>query len=90
MLVSQVATGSAVEIVPAQDGVAIWDPTFSPDGETIAFVSERSGEWALWAMDANGRNQRLLFELGGSIDGVVQVDVQDSNGWLEERIDWAP
>jgi hypothetical protein len=71
---------------PAADGLPIW----SPDGATIAFVSERSGEWAVWAMDADGGNQRLLFELGGSIDGVVQVDVQNSNGWLEERIDWAP
>jgi hypothetical protein len=44
----------------------------------------------MWAMDANGSNQRLLFDLGGSIDGVVQVDVQNSNGWTEERIDWAP
>jgi hypothetical protein len=71
---------------PAPDGL----PTWSPDGQSIAFVSERSGEWAVWAMDADGNNQRLLFELGGSIDGVVQVDVQNSNGWLEESIDWAP
>jgi TolB protein len=71
---------------PAADGLPVW----SPDGATIAFVSERDGEWAMWAMDADGSNQRLLFELGGTIDGVVQVDVQNSNGWLEERIDWAP
>jgi dipeptidyl aminopeptidase/acylaminoacyl peptidase len=71
---------------PANDGL----PTWSPDGKTIAFVSDRSGEWALWAMDNDGGNQRLLFELGGSIDGVVTVDVQNSYGWLEESIDWAP
>jgi Tol biopolymer transport system component len=71
---------------PAADGLPIW----SPDGATIAFVSERDGEWAMWAMGADGGNQRLLFDLGGTIDGVVQVDVQNSNGWTEERIDWAP
>ena len=71
---------------PATDGL----PTWSPDGNTIAFVSNRSGEWAIWAMNADGSDQRLLFELGGSIDGVVQVDVQNSNGWIEESIDWAP
>jgi len=70
----------------AADGL----PTWSPDGNTIAFVSNRSGEWAMWAMNADGSDQRLLFELGGSIDGVVQVDVQSSNGWIEESIDWAP
>jgi hypothetical protein len=71
---------------PDADGL----PTWSPDGKTIAFVSTRSGQWAMWAMDADGGNQRLLFELGGSIDGAVQVDVQNSHGWLEESIDWAP
>jgi Tol biopolymer transport system component len=71
---------------PADDGL----PTWSPNGKMIAFASDRSGEWAMWAMDANGGNQRLLFELGGSIDGKVQIDVQDSFGWLEESIDWAP
>jgi hypothetical protein len=40
-------------------------------------------------MNPDGRNQRPLFELGGSIDGRVQSDVRNSLGWLEERIDWA-
>jgi hypothetical protein len=71
---------------PANDGLPIW----LSDGKMIAFVSDRSGEWAMWAMNANGGNQHLLFELGGSIDGTVQIDVQDSFGWLEESIDWAP
>jgi hypothetical protein len=70
----------------ADDGL----PTWSPDGEAIAFVSVRSGAWAVWAMDPDGGNQRLLFELGGSIDGQIRIDVQNSKGWLEESIDWAP
>jgi Tol biopolymer transport system component len=70
----------------AADGL----PTWSPDGQTIAFVSTRSGGWAVWAMDPDAANQRLLFELGGSIDGQVRIDVQNSMGWLEESIDWAP
>jgi len=71
---------------PARDGL----PTWSPDGKTIAFVSDRSGQWAIWAMNPDGSNQRLLFELGGSIDGIVSLDVQNSRGWIEETIDWAP
>jgi Tol biopolymer transport system component len=73
-------------IDPAEDGL----PTWSPDGTSVAFVSKRSGAWGVWAMDADGSDQHLLFELGGTIDGQVQVDVQNSKGWLEESIDWAP
>jgi FHA domain/WD40-like Beta Propeller Repeat len=70
----------------ADDGLPIW----SDDGKTVAFVSDRDGAWEMWAMDADGDNQRPLFDLGGSIDGTVRLDVQNSRGWAEERIDWAP
>ena len=69
----------------ANDGL----PTWAPDGESIAFVSDRDGEWAMWAMNPDGKNQRPLFDLGGPIDGQVQVDVQNARGWLEERIVWS-
>jgi TolB protein len=71
---------------PANDGLPIW----SPDGKTVAFVSDRDGVWEMWAMDGDGDNERPLFELGGTIDGVVSVDVANSRGWVEERIDWSP
>ena len=44
----------------------------------------------MWAIDADGENPRSLFELGGSIDGIIQIDVANAWGWLEERIDWSP
>ncbi|GAB4526462.1 MAG: hypothetical protein Kow0063_00750 [Anaerolineae bacterium] len=68
----------------ANDGLPAW----SPDGDMIAFVSNRDGQWALWVMDASGRNHRPLFDLGGTIDGQVQVDVRNARGWVEERIVW--
>jgi TolB protein len=35
-------------------------PTWSPDGETIAYLSDQDGSWMLWVMDIDGTNQRLL------------------------------
>lgn len=69
----------------ANDGL----PTWAPDGKTIAFVSDRDGAWAMWVANANGKNQRPLFDLEGSIDGQVEIDVQNAFGWLEERIVWS-
>ncbi len=70
----------------ANDGL----PTWSPDGRTIAFVSDRDGVWGIWAMNPDGSNQRKLFNMGGSPDGVIGFDVNNSKGWLEERISWGP
>jgi Tol biopolymer transport system component len=40
---TQVSTGSAVTVVPAQDDVFLWDPMFSPDGEYIYFIRGVTG-----------------------------------------------
>jgi hypothetical protein len=67
------------------DGLPIW----SPDGRTIAFVSDRSGgEWAVWAMNSDGSNQRKLFSLKGSPHGDVR-DATQRSGWEEERLSWS-
>jgi serine/threonine protein kinase len=36
------------------------DPAFSPDGKSIAFVSNRSGRWNLWTGNADGTGLREL------------------------------
>jgi len=74
------------------DGLPIW----SPDGQTIAFVSDRkgfgfSGDWAIWTMNPDGSNQRMLFPLGGSLHGYVQTQQKyKGGGWEEERLSWCP
>jgi LysM repeat protein len=69
----------------ANDGL----PTWSPDGTTIAFVSDRDGRWGVWAMNPDGSNQRKLFTMQGSPDGVIGSELSSSRGWLEERISWS-
>ena len=52
------AGGDATPIVHGFD----WNmqPAFSPDGESIAFISDRDGASNLWIMDRNGDNPRQV------------------------------
>ena len=70
---------------PAEDGL----PTWSPDGQVIAFVSNRGGPWAVWAVPAGSGGVRQLFTMQGSPDGFVAGEDRDkTRGWAEERISW--
>ncbi|HXF63717.1 MAG TPA: hypothetical protein VNK95_18985 [Caldilineaceae bacterium] len=65
----------------AMDGL----PAISPDGTWAAFVSNRGGEWAVWAAPINGVSVQKLFALPASAGW-------DANGqeWLHERMSWGP
>jgi hypothetical protein len=39
-------------------------PTWSPDGSQIAFMTDRTGRWEIWMMNADGANQRPMFAPG--------------------------
>jgi uncharacterized protein YraI len=60
-------------------------PAWSPDGEQIVFLSNRTpensaGAWGVWVMDANGGNQRRL-----------PIDLPFEYTFVEEQmLDWGP
>ena len=55
-------TGGNAECLTQDSGVAInMQPRVSPDGHSIAFISDRKGQNNLWVMDADGRNPRPVL-----------------------------
>src|SRR5580704_1482022 len=55
------ATGGKAECLTQDSGIALnMTPRFSPDGKTIAFISDRKGQNNLWLMDADGKNPRAV------------------------------
>ena len=71
----------------ARDGLPAW----SPDGRWLAFATDRNGAWAIWVMRPDGTDQRKLFDVGGSLEGMVSaVPVQEQHGWTWESLVWSP
>jgi TolB protein len=58
-------------------------PAWSPDGSQIAFLTDRTGRWEIWVMQADGSNQRTLFP-AGVLDGIPL----QYNGMDEQVLSW--
>lgn len=55
-------TGGQAESLTQNSGVALnYQPRISPDGQHIAFVSDREGQNNLWIMGIDGSNPRSVF-----------------------------
>ena len=70
----------------SDDGLPAW----SPDGKTIAFVSNQGGAWAVWVMNADGSSRRELFDIGGGGLKPYWTEMGLDYQWIDQRISWAP
>lgn len=58
-------------------------PAWSPDGSQIAFMTDRSGSWEIWVMNADGSNQRPMFSNGATAGLKFKVTGND-----ERMLSW--
>ncbi len=59
-------------------------PVWSPNGQHIAFLTDRTGKWEIWVMRSDGSRQKPMFE--SALDGLT-LDY----GFVGDRaISWAP
>ncbi|MDP7450272.1 MAG: hypothetical protein QF689_16900 [Candidatus Latescibacteria bacterium] len=52
------ATGTVIQLTETREFEQ--HPSWSPDGNSVAFVSQRDGDVGVWLMDADGGNKRKL------------------------------
>jgi tetratricopeptide (TPR) repeat protein len=52
-------------------------PTVSPDGNWVAFFSNRGGPWAIWAVPSSGGEARQLTPVPGGL-----------GSWMEQGLQW--
>lgn len=56
------AGGGAARAITQSSGVALnFDPAISPDGRSIAFISDRRGQNNVWVMRADGTGARIVL-----------------------------
>src|SRR5256885_9745786 len=54
--------GGQTECLTQDTGIAInTQPRISPDGGSIAFISDRKGQMNLWVMESDGKNSKPVF-----------------------------
>lgn len=59
-----ITAGAPVDLTPLTSDNQ--QPSWSPDGNTIAFISTRNQLPELWLMNSDGTNQRKIIFSGGS------------------------
>lgn len=70
----------------SQDGL----PTVSPDGNWVAFVSDRDGGWGIWAIPRHGGGEPQKLLDYGRINTNPNPWGTGDRHWTLERISWGP
>lgn len=78
-------SGDAQQIVASTR--ADWQPRLSPDGQVLAFLSDRTGAHEIWATDERGRNARQLSHLAGRLQIHVLAWSSDNRSIVYDDID---
>jgi serine/threonine protein kinase len=65
-----------------QDGANDGLPAISPDGRSVAFLSDRGSRWAIWYVPIRGGTAQKLFDLSPDW-GQPRPDA-----WSEEKLSW--
>jgi Tol biopolymer transport system component len=72
--------GADIRQISSADGGSDFWPSWSPDGTQIVFAAIRNEDWGIWAVDADGSDERML--LGGTGAGYVDNPVWSPDGSL--------
>jgi Tol biopolymer transport system component len=70
---------------PAIDGL----PTWSPDGQWLAFLSNHEGNWAIRLLHVATGQTRLVFNFDGGVYTPPNSDPYGKREWWDEQISWA-
>lgn len=65
-------------------------PQYSPDGERIAFASNRSGAWEIWISDRDGLNSSQLTSINGPVTGTPHWSPDNRHIAFDSRPDGNP
>lgn len=64
-------------------------PQWSPWGDALAFVSDRSGAWAVYIMRPDGSDLRKVADIGGTYDPPLWKPEVGGRGVTDEQISWS-
>ena len=80
MIATRRADGGYSDLRPFTYGPSDRSPLLSPDGRTIAFLSQRSGSAQIWLIDRDGGEPRQLSRIHGGISQIAWLP--DGSGFL--------